>query len=133
LLHALLEQKYTVLLETSGAYSLRDVPPTVHRIVDLKCPSSGEMERNCWENIELLTTRDEIKFVVGSREDYEWARSQIHQHSLFDRCKAVLFSPVWGKLALSDLASWMLTDRLFSARLQVQLHKVIWPAEARGV
>ncbi|RMH24289.1 MAG: radical SAM protein [Candidatus Hydrogenedentota bacterium] len=133
LLHALLEQGYTVLLETSGAYSLREVPTEVHRIVDLKCPSSGEMHRNCWENISLLTLRDEVKFVVGTREDYEWAQDQIHQHRLFDRCGAVLFSPVWGQLAPRELASWLLADHLFAARLQIQLHKVIWPTESRGV
>lgn len=120
-----------VMLETSGAVSIAEVDPRVVRIVDLKCPSSGEVERNHWPNVALLTPRDEVKFVIGDRADYEWSRGVMRAHGLGGRC-AVLFSPVFGKLAPVELAGWMLEDRL-EARLNLQLHKFVWSPTARGV
>lgn len=143
LLERLLAGHETVLLETSGAVSIEKVDPRVVRIVDLKTPSSGELERNCWENIERLTPRDEVKFVIGTREDYEWSRDVVSRYDLTRRC-AVIFAPVVGieergDLALyrghlepAELAGWMLEDRL-NVRFGHQLHKVIWPAMMRGV
>ncbi|MCG3125265.1 MAG: 7-carboxy-7-deazaguanine synthase [Phycisphaerae bacterium] len=120
-----------VMLETSGAVSIAEVDPRVVRIVDLKCPSSGEVERNHWPNVALLTPRDEVKFVIGDRADYEWSRGVLREHRLSERC-TVLFSPVFGKLAAVELASWLLADRL-DVRLNLQLHKFIWPPATRGV
>jgi len=133
LLRALVDRDYHVLLETSGALSIAEVPQDVHRIVDFKCPSSGEGHRICWENVELLTVRDEVKFVIGDRTDYEWARDTSTRHQLAVRCRAVLFSPVTGHLHPRTLAEWLLADRFFDVRLQLQLHKYIWPPDARGV
>ncbi len=133
LLKALLEEGYTVLLETSGALPLDDVPYDVHKIVDFKCPSSGEMDRNCWRNVDLLAPHDEVKFVIGTRDDYEWACEVVRAYDLAATCRAVLFSTVFGSLAPAALAAWILEDRLYNIRLQLQLHKYIWPPEARGV
>ncbi len=134
----------TVLLETAGALSIERVDPRVVRIVDFKTPSSGECERNCWENVARLTPRDEVKFVIGDRADYEWARAAIARLGLSDRCP-VLMQPVTnaqsasaalklakGNLAASDLAAWILADGL-PVRLSLQLHKLIWSPTARGV
>lgn len=128
---------FTVLCETSGAFDVGPLDPRVHRIMDLKCPGSGEVERNRWENLDLLGAGDEIKFVVADRVDYEWARDVIWEHGLDERVregslKALLFSPVWSGVDLQQLAEWILEDRL-PARFQVQLHKLIWGAEATGV
>ena len=121
----------TVLLETGGSLDVGAVDPRVHRIVDVKCPGSGEHERNRWENLAALTARDELKFVVADRADYEWARDVLRRERLDARCGAVLFSPVWGDPALAaQLAQWLVADRL-PARLNLQLHKVLWPADAR--
>jgi len=132
LLESLCDEEYTVLLETSGALDVSGVDPRVHRIVDLKCPGSGEAERNRWENLGRLTVTDEVKFVVADRADYEWAREVIRREALGDRVGAVLLSPVWGDPALvRGIAEWLVEDRL-PARLQVQLHKVVWsPTERR--
>ena len=132
LLHMLCEAGFTVLLETSGAHDIAAVDPRVHRIMDLKTPSSGEEGRNLYANIAHLTPRDELKFVVGSREDYEWAREKIRGHDLAAKVNAVLLSPVFGKIAPSDMVSWMLEDKL-PARFQLQMHKFIWEPRARGV
>ncbi|MBI4568546.1 MAG: radical SAM protein [Planctomycetes bacterium] len=121
----------TVLVETDGERDISVLPPGVIRIIDVKTPSSGEVHRHRWENMALLTADDEVKFVVGTREDYEYAREVVGRHRLEQRC-AVLFSPVHGKLPPTDLARWMLADGQ-GARLQVQLHKVIWGPDARGV
>lgn len=133
LLRALLDEGYMVLLETSGALPLDGVPYDVRKIVDFKCPSSGEIDRNCWRNVELLAPHDEVKFVIGTREDYDWAREMVAAHDLVRRCRAVLFSTVFGSLSPATLAAWMLEDRLYHVRLQLQLHKYIWPPEMRGV
>ena len=132
LLHMLCEAGFTVLLETSGAHDIAAVDPRVHRIMDLKTPSSGEEGRNLYANIAHLTPRDELKFVVGSREDYEWAREKIRGHDLAAKVNAVLLSPVFGKIPPSDMVSWMLEDKL-PARFQLQMHKFIWEPRARGV
>lgn len=132
LLRELCEAGFTVLLETSGAHDIAAVDPRVHRIMDLKTPSSGECGRNLHTNIAHLTGRDEVKFVVGSREDYEWARGQIREHDLPSKVRAVLLGPVFGKIAPADLVGWMLEDKV-PARFQLQMHKFIWEPRARGV
>lgn len=127
----LCDEGLTVLLETGGSLDIGGVDPRVHRIVDLKCPESGESARNRWENVTLLTARDEVKLVVAGRTDYEWARDVILGRRLAERCGAVLLSPVWGEPGLAGrLAEWIVEDRL-PARLNLQLHKVLWPAEDR--
>ncbi|PYJ42447.1 MAG: 7-carboxy-7-deazaguanine synthase [Verrucomicrobia bacterium] len=113
-----------VLLETSGAHDISKVDGRIHRIMDLKTPASGECERNLWSNIPHLTQRDEVKFVIGSRQDYEW--------SLSKRCHAVLFSPIFGRIEPREIVEWMLADKL-EARFQLQMHKFIWSPIARGV
>ncbi len=132
LMAALCDAGKTVLIETSGAHDISGIDPRVHRIVDLKTPSSGESGRNRYENIPHLTERDEVKFVLGSREDYEWAREQIGKYELGSRVRAVLLSPVFGKIDPKDIVQWMLDDRL-PARFQLQMHKFIWEPRARGV
>jgi 7-carboxy-7-deazaguanine synthase len=102
------------------------------KIVDIKCPGSGEADRNLWENLDRLAPHDEVKFVVADRADYEYARDVIERYDLPRRCGAVLLSPVHGGLDAGTLSEWMLADRL-PARLQLQLHKFIWPASTRGV
>jgi 7-carboxy-7-deazaguanine synthase len=106
--------------------------PRVIKIMDLKCPGSGECERNLWSNLDHLTMRDEIKFVVADRADYEWARDTIVARELPRRAGALLMSPVFGQLEPAALASWILEDRL-PARMQLQMHKQIWPGIPRGV
>lgn len=124
LLTALCDAGYSVSLETSGALDIGGVDPRVSRIMDLKAPASGEAEKNRWENVERLTPQDEVKFVLASREDYEWAVAACRQRRLFERCP-VLFSPVQGQLDPARLAQWMIDDKL-PARFQLQLHKVLW-------
>ncbi|MBU3664620.1 MAG: radical SAM protein [Chthoniobacterales bacterium] len=132
LLAALCDEGRTVLLETSGAHDISAVDPRVHRIMDMKTPSSGECGRNLHANIAHLGPRDEVKFVIGSREDYEWSRTKIREHELAAKVRAVLLSPVFGKIAPADIVSWMLEDGL-PARFQLQMHKFIWEPRARGV
>ena len=132
LMTALCDAGRTVLLETSGSLDISKVDPRVHRIVDLKTPGSGECGRNFWPNIEHLTPRDEVKFVIGSREDYEWARDQVSKHRLASRVKEVLFSPVFGTIEPVAIAQWILEEKL-EVRFQLQLHKFIWPPSQRGV
>ena len=121
----------TVLLETSGSVSIAEVDERVARIVDLKCPGSGESDRNCWDNVALLGADDEVKFVVADRADYEWARGTIAEYDLSKRCH-VSVSPVFGEVSPRELAEWILADGL-DVRLQLQLHKFIWDPGARGV
>jgi len=132
LMAALCDAGRTVLLETSGAHDIANVDPRVHRIVDLKTPSSGESAKMRWANLDLLTARDEIKFVIGSREDYEWARLKTRQYALPERVRAVLFSPVFGKIAPASIVEWLLADKL-AVRFQLQMHKGIWDPQRRGV
>jgi 7-carboxy-7-deazaguanine synthase len=121
----------TVMLETGGHRSIARVPADVLKIVDVKCPGSGEADRNDWSNLEALAPHDEVKFVIRDRADYEFARGVISRHRLADRA-AVLLSPVHGVLEPRMLSEWLLADRL-PARLQLQLHKYIWPSDTRGV
>jgi 7-carboxy-7-deazaguanine synthase len=123
---------HSVLVETGGHISIEKVPVAVARIVDVKCPGSGEAHRNHWANLDLLTKQDEVKFVIQDRADYEFARDVIARHDLASRCGAVLFSPVHNVLASKELAAWILADRL-PVRLQLQAHKYIWGADVRGV
>lgn len=133
LMTRLCDEGYEVLIETSGAHDVSGIDPRVRRIMDLKTPSSGEVKRNLYPNLDHLTERDEVKFVVGSEEDYLWAREQMESHGDWaSRVNAVLMSPVFGKLELEDLAAWILRDQL-PIRLQYQLHKLIWDPQARGV
>ena len=129
---ALLDAGYTVLVETSGSLPINVLPEGVIRIMDFKCPGSGEAHRNDWSNVAALTPQDEVKFVIGSREDYEWSREALAKHDLARRCKQVLFSPVFGAIASRDLAEWILADAL-PVRFQLQLHKYVWPPDQRGV
>ena len=133
----ILDHGYTVLVETSGAFDVAPLDPRAHKIMDLKCPGSGECERNLWTNLDHLGERDEIKFVVNDRADYEWTRDTIREHGLDRRVeegslRALLISPVWGQVDLEALAGWILEDGL-PARFQLQLHKLIWGAERTGV
>lgn len=132
LLTELCDAGRTVLLETSGERDVSTVDPRVHRIMDLKAPGSGESHRNRWENLEHLTKHDEVKIVLADRVDYEWAQAVIEEHHLTDRVHAVLLSCVWGELDPKDLVRWVLEDQL-PARVQLQMHKVIWGADAEGV
>jgi 7-carboxy-7-deazaguanine synthase len=132
LMDRLLAAGTTVMLETGGHLSIEQVPTAVIRIVDVKCPGSGEVEKNDWSNLGRLTLHDEVKFVVRDRADYEFARQVIDRHSLVGRCAAVLLSPVHGALDPKILAEWILEDRL-TVRLQLQTHKYIWGADVRGV
>ena len=128
-LHA---EGYTVLCETSGTLPLSALPDETIKIMDLKCPGSGEHHRNDWSNIGRLSARDEVKFVLADRADYEWSRDVIREYGLASRTRAVLFSPVWDRLEPKQLAEWILEDGL-AVRLQIPLHKVIWSPDTRGV
>lgn len=132
LMARLCDEEYTVLLETGGSIDVGPVDPRVRRIVDVKCPGSGESAANLWSNMAKLTMLDEAKFVIAGRADYEWARDVMRREDLAQRCGSVLFSPVHGVAGLArELAAWILDDRL-PVRLQIQLHKVIWePGERR--
>jgi len=132
LMQQLLDEGYTVLIETGGHISIADVPSGVHRIVDVKCPGSGESGRMHWDNLDLLTPRDEVKFVIADRDDFEYAREVTTTHDLAHRCAAVHFSPAWGRVAPADLAAWILEAKL-PVRLQLQQHKYIWEPAARRV
>jgi 7-carboxy-7-deazaguanine synthase len=132
LMDTLLERGYTVMLETGGHRSIARVPAAVVKIVDVKCPGSGESGKNDWENLARVGAGDEVKFVITDRADYEFARDVIDRSRLPGRVRAILLSPVHGVLDPRRVAEWMLEDRL-PARLQFQLHKLIWPAAMRGV
>ena len=132
LMTMLADAGHTVLLETSGAHDISKVDPRVHRIMDLKTPGSGECARNLFSNIEHLTQRDEVKFVIGSREDYDWSRGQVGCYALTQRCRAVLFSPIFGRIDPREIVEWILADRL-PVRFQLQMHKFIWTPTKRGV
>ena len=127
LLRALCDAGYAVSLETGGAMDISTVDPRVVRVMDLKTPGSGEVERNRYENLEELADTDQVKFVICSREDYDWARQMLQQHDIANRC-TVLFSPVHGQQDATELADWILQDRL-PVRMQIQLHKYLWGNE----
>ncbi len=133
----LLDEGYTVLVETSGAIDVAPLDVRAHKIMDLKCPGSGEVARNLWSNLDHLTGRDEIKFVIKDRADYEWARDIVRNRGLAERktqgaLREILFSPVWDAVDFQKLAEWILEDHL-PVRYQIQLHKVIWGANVPGV
>jgi 7-carboxy-7-deazaguanine synthase len=132
LMNRLLANGRTVLLETGGHRPIDRVPTEVVKIVDVKCPGSGEVEKNEWSNLDRLSPHDEVKFVVKDRADYEFARDVIQRRNLATRCAAVLISPVHDLLRPEALSQWILADRL-PARLQLQLHKYIWSPTTRGV
>src|SRR5262245_2228269 len=132
LMSMLCDSGYTVLLETSGAHDISKVDPRVHRIMDLKTPGSGEVDRNVWSNIDHLTARDEVKFVMGSREDYEWSRDKVRRYHLSSCCRAGLFSPIFGRIDPRQIVEWILADNL-NVRFQLQMHKFIWRPTQRGV
>ncbi|MDT8320677.1 MAG: 7-carboxy-7-deazaguanine synthase QueE [Xanthomonadales bacterium] len=124
LLRLLCDQGFDVSLETSGAIDIGRADPRVSRVMDLKTPDSGEEAKNLWSNLDELTGRDQLKFVICSRSDYEWARGQVRERGLDAYCE-VLFSPAWERLEARDLAEWILEDRL-PVRFQLQLHKLLW-------
>jgi 7-carboxy-7-deazaguanine synthase len=132
LMEALTARGRTVMLETGGHRSIARVPAAVVKIVDVKCPGSGEADKNHWDNLDALAAHDEVKFVIADRADYEFARDALRRYDLASRTAAVLFSPVHGVLEPRVLSEWMLDDRV-PARLQLQLHKFIWPPDTRGV
>ncbi|MDA2939168.1 radical SAM protein [Acidobacteria bacterium AH-259-A15] len=131
LIERFLDDGKTVLIETGGSVDIRPVDRRAVLIYDIKCPESGMVKKNRWENLPHLKPQDEIKFVVASHQDYEWARAKIDELGLIKK-HTVLFSPVWDRLDPRELAEWVLKDGL-SVRLQVQLHKILWGAKARGV
>ncbi len=129
LMQRLCEQGYDVSLETSGAFDVAGIDPRVSIVMDLKAPGSGEEAKNRYENIALLARKDQVKFVLCDRTDYDWSRAKLAEYQLDARCE-VLFSPVHGKLNPTRLAEWILADRL-PVRMQIQLHKYLW-SDARG-
>ena len=131
LLRELCQAGYEVLVETSGERDIAPVDPRVVRIVDVKCPSSGESDKMRWSNLDILRPADEVKFVVADRVDYTFAKEIMSRYDLPRRC-TVLMGAVIGELPPAELASWILADSL-PVRLQVQLHKILWPQSARGV
>jgi 7-carboxy-7-deazaguanine synthase len=130
LLTALCDDGYSVSLETGGAMDIRAVDPRVSVILDIKTPGSGELAKNLWSNLALLKVSDEVKFVLCDRADYDWAKQQLAEHKLNQTCP-VIFSPVYSQVEPSDLAAWVLADKL-PVRMQVQLHKILW-GEKPGV
>ncbi len=132
LMTALCDAGRTVLIETSGAHDISKIDPRVHRIMDLKTPGSGECARNLWSNIAHLNKGDEVKCVIGSREDYEWSREKVREHDLVTRCGTVLFSPIFGRIEPREIVEWIIADQL-PVRFQLQMHKFIWEPRARGV
>ena len=132
LMRELCDSGRTVLVETSGEADVSAVDPRVHKVMDLKCPGSGESHRNRWENLRHITPRDEIKFVLADRADYEWMRSAIPEHQLTTRTPNLLASTVFGRLATRDLVAWVLDDAL-PVRVQLQMHKYVWAPDATGV
>ena len=131
LLNALINKSYEVLLETGGSLPIENVPKNVIKIVDFKCPSSGMEKKNLWSIVKDLQIHDEIKFVIGNKEDFEWSKNIINKYSLNDIC-TLFFSPVYGKLKPAQLVDWILTDNI-NVRMQLQMHKSIWPADTKGV
>ena len=131
LMKQLLKNNYDVLLETSGAISLKDVPKKVKKIVDFKCPSSNMSDKNLWGIVDELNNSDEIKFVIGNLEDYLWTKKKINYYNL-NLNRTVLISPVFGKIKLEQLADWILEDSL-NVRLQLQMHKYIWNPDKQHV
>lgn len=131
LMQRLIDLGHEVLLETSGSRSIAEVPEPVRVILDFKPPDSGEARANLWSNVARLRPHHEVKFVIASRRDFEWSRDVVREHDLASRCE-VLFSPVWDAVAPRELVDWILAERL-PVRFQLQMHKVVWPPDQRGV
>lgn len=131
LMNALLAKNYQVLVETGGGVSVNKVPEQVIKILDIKCPGSGEADKNLWDNLDHLNPKDEVKFVLADRADYDWSREVLDRTHIHKKAE-VLFSPVYDKLDLKELAAWVLEDNL-PVRVQTQLHKIIWGKDAIGV
>ncbi len=131
LMESLCNEGFSVLLETGGSLPVKDIDKRVKIILDLKCPSSGMLKKNYYENINNIKPEDEIKFVIGSREDYEWAKGMLVEYGLPSKCE-VLFSTVFGKLEPVELVDWILKDNL-KVRFQLQMHKFIWNPDTKGV
>ena len=131
LMEKLIAENYSVMLETSGSMKLNKVPKKVIKIVDFKCPSSDMMEKNDWQILSDIQKQDEIKFVIGNKEDYDWSKEMITKHKLNELCP-ILFSPVYNVMSIQDLSEWILKDGI-KVRLQSQLHKHIWGPETKGV
>ena len=133
LIRQLCDEEYEVLIETGGYVSTNDVDERAKVILDIKCPASGEAERNVWSNLDCLRAdRDEVKFVIADASDWEFAKKTIEQYGLEDQTKAILISPAWGLLDLQELAKWV-TESGLKVRMQLQLHKYIWGADVHGV
>ena len=131
LLNELTNQNYEVLLETGGSLSISDVPIEIVRIVDFKCPSSGMEKKNLWSIVNDLQPHDEVKFVIGDREDFNWAKEMLNKYSLNEKC-SILFSPTFGKIDPSLIVEWILEGDI-PVRMQLQMHKHIWESEGKGV
>ena len=128
LMSRLCDEDYAVSLETSGALTTEAVDKRVVKVVDLKTPGSKEMDKNLWDNVAYLTPKDQIKFVLCSREDYDWAKFKCDEHGLYEKVADVLFSPSFEQLSPTDLGDWIVADRI-PVRMQVQLHKLLWGDE----
>ena len=131
LLNELVNSNYEVMLETGGSLSISDVPKKVVKIVDFKCPSSGMVKKNLWSIVDDLQTQDEVKFVIGNREDFDWAKDRITEYSL-DKICTLLFSPTFGEIDPQQIVEWILDENL-PVRMQLQMHKMIWSPEEKGV
>ena len=131
LLNELINNKYDVMLETGGSLSIKKVHKDVKKIIDFKCPSSGMEKKNLWDIINDITNKDEIKFVIGDKADFEWALSKIKEHKIEDKC-TILFSSVYDKIEYHKVVKWMLDSKI-NARFQLQIHKHIWDKETKGV
>ena len=131
LLNELVNSNYEVMLETGGSLSISDVPKKVVKIVDFKCPSSGMVKKNLWSIVDDLQAHDEVKFVIGNREDFDWAKDHIMEYSL-DKICTLLFSPTFGEIDPQQIVEWILAENL-PVRMQLQMHKMIWSPEEKGV
>jgi len=131
LLNELVKSNYEVMLETGGSLSISDVPKKVIKIVDFKCPSSAMEKKNLWSIVEDLQPHDEVKFVIGNREDFDWAKDRITEYAL-DKICTLLFSPTFGKVAPQLIVEWILVENL-PVRMQMQMHKMIWSPDKQGV
>ncbi len=131
LMYTLCNEGYEVMLETGGSLPVKDVDKRVQIIMDLKCPSSGMMKKNFYENTNYLKSSDEVKFVIGSREDYDWSKETILEYDLKNKC-SILFSAVFGKIEPAKIVEWILEDKL-NVRFQLQMHKFIWDPQTKGV
>ena len=131
LMQNLCDLGYEVMIETGGSLSIKEIDPRVKIIMDLKCPSSGMEKKNLYENVQYLKPTDELKFVIGNREDYEWTKTIFDKYNLHGKCE-ILFSVVFGKLEPVELINWILEDK-FDVRFQLQMHKYIWHPETKGV